>query len=262
MLAAIFGGSQFLGDLLVANPDWLAVLDLDGLQHPRRSQGFQREVAGGLETKFAARDYAGAFAELRRFKQRELLRIGARDLARIGDVVEITQEISDWRMSASTPRCGFAGGNSPRDPAGRITRAKCGRWHPTGFCVLGLGKLGGQELNYSSDVDLFLSMTTKAKCSRSRRRMEPRRVPSCRATSFSASWRKLFCRRSFARTADGFLFRVDLRLRPEGDAGPLARSLDSCENYYAQWGQTWERMMLIKARPSRATRRWRRNFWK
>ena len=49
-------------------------------------------------------------------------------------------------------------------------------------------------------------------------------------------------------TADGFLFRIDLRLRPEGDAGPLARSLESYENYYAQWGQTWERMMLIKAR--------------
>ena len=49
-------------------------------------------------------------------------------------------------------------------------------------------------------------------------------------------------------TADGFLFRVDLRLRPEGDAGPLVRSLESYENYYAQWGQTWERMMLIKAR--------------
>ena len=49
-------------------------------------------------------------------------------------------------------------------------------------------------------------------------------------------------------TAEGFLFRIDLRLRPEGDAGPLARSLESYENYYAQWGQTWERMMLIKAR--------------
>src|SRR5208282_5781654 len=49
-------------------------------------------------------------------------------------------------------------------------------------------------------------------------------------------------------TPDGSLFRVDVRLRPEGDAGPLARSLESYENYYAQWGQTWERMMLIKAR--------------
>ena len=49
-------------------------------------------------------------------------------------------------------------------------------------------------------------------------------------------------------TPDGMLFRIDLRLRPEGDAGPLCRSLESYENYYAQWGQTWERMMLIKAR--------------
>src|SRR5260221_8336669 len=50
-------------------------------------------------------------------------------------------------------------------------------------------------------------------------------------------------------SADGILYRIDLRLRPEGDAGPLTRSLTGYENYYAQWGQTWERMMLIKARP-------------
>ena len=57
-----------------------------------------------------------------------------------------------------------------------------------------------------------------------------------------------------AITAEGMLYRIDLRLRPEGDAGPLARSLASYENYYAQWGQTWERMMLIKTRAWRATK--------
>ena len=64
-------------------------------------------------------------------------------------------------------------------------------------------------------------------------------------------------------TADGFLFRIDLRLRPEGDAGPLCRSLASYENYYAQWGQTWERMMLIKARHvGRRRRPSPPSFWK
>ena len=71
-------------------------------------------------------------------------------------------------------------------------------------------------------------------------------------------------RRSHAADAGkARLFRIDLRLRPEGDAGPLCRSLESYENYYAQWGQTWERMMLIKARPCCRRRGiWGRNSWK
>ena len=95
ILVALFSGSRALGELLVANPGWLPVLEAGRLKFPRRAQGFQREVEGWLKPKLAARDYIGALAELRRFKQREMLRIAARDLARLGNVVEITREISD-----------------------------------------------------------------------------------------------------------------------------------------------------------------------
>ena len=249
VLAALFAGSQFLGDLLAAHPDWLPVLALDWIEHPRSLQGFQREIGPWLESKLAARDYAGALAELRRFKQREMLRIGARDLARLGAVVEITRELSDVAdvcLEAVLRICW-------RELTGGLglphQQDENGRWRPTGFSVLGLGKLGGQELNYSSDVDLlfvygdegqvFRESPAKGKLPRS-------------ATSnhqFFCKLAEAFAAEVSRSTAEGFLFRVDLRLRPEGDAGPLARSLDSCENYYAQWGQTWERMMLIKARP-------------
>ena len=151
VLIALSSGSQALGNLLLAHPDWLPQLDCELLKFPRRAQGFRREVEGLIEPRLQADDYAGALAELRNFKQREMLRIAACDLARLSNVVEITSEISDvadvcldvllrvvWRQF--TVRFGR--------PFHQDTG---GRWQPTAFCVLGMGKLGGQELNYSSD---------------------------------------------------------------------------------------------------------------
>jgi glutamine synthetase adenylyltransferase len=95
VVVALLSGSLALGNLLVANPGWLSVLDIGVLKFPRRVEGLRREMEGGLKPRLEACDYAGALTELRRFKQREMLRIAARDLARLGDVVEITREISD-----------------------------------------------------------------------------------------------------------------------------------------------------------------------
>ena len=105
------------------------------------------------------------------------------------------------------------------------------------FTILALGKLGGRELNHSSDVDLLFVYSEEGELS-------PR-----------GSYHEWFNRlgkqilETFSMPdAEGALFRVDLRLRPEGSAGPLARSLESMENYYAGFGETWERLALIKAR--------------
>ena len=248
VVVALLSGSQALGNLLVANPDWLSVLDIGQLKFPRRADGIRREIEGWLKPKLDARDYAGALAELRRFKQREMLRIAARDLARLSNVVEITLEISDladacldavWRICRwqFTERFG--------QPFHQDAE---GNWQRTEFCVLGLGKLGGQELNYSSDVDVlflhsdegevFKAMPAKKKVQRAT--MSNRQFFNKLAEAFIAEVSRV--------TPEGMLFRIDLRLRPEGDAGPLCRSLESYENYYTEWGQTWERMMLIKAR--------------
>ncbi len=93
--AALSGGSQALGDLLLAHLDWLALLDIEQLKFSRRAQGFQQELGRLLGAALKAQDYAAALTELRRFKQRELFRIAARDLARLSNVVEITRELSD-----------------------------------------------------------------------------------------------------------------------------------------------------------------------
>jgi glutamate-ammonia-ligase adenylyltransferase len=265
VLVTLLAGSQALGELLVANPDWLGLLEPERLRHPRRAQGLRREIEGGLKSLLAAGDYGGAFDHLRRFKQMEMLRIAARDLSRLSNTPEIIREISDvadvcldsvWRVCRRQfhERHGHPYHQDPE-----------GHWHPTSFCVLGMGKLGGQELNYSSDVDVLFVYSEEGEVFRDGRNpkseirsvAEPKEAPTFRPTHIAA---KLSSHQYFNRlaetfiaevskmTAEGSLFRIDLRLRPEGNAGPLCRSLASYENYYAQWGQTWERMMLIKAR--------------
>jgi glutamate-ammonia-ligase adenylyltransferase len=248
VVAALLSGSQALGNLLVANPDWLSALDLEQLKFPRRAEGFRHEIESWLKLKLEERDYSGALAELRRFKQREMLRIAARDLARLSNVVEITREISDladvcldavWRICRQQ-FTGRFGQPFHQDAEGN--------WQRTEFCVLGMGKLGGQELNYSSDVDVlflygeegevFKELPAKKKAQRAT--MSNRQFFNKLAEAFIAEVSRAM--------PDGMLFRIDLRLRPEGDAGPLCCSLESYENYYTEWGQTWERMMLIKAR--------------
>ncbi len=262
VFAALSGGSQALGDLLLAHPDWLPLLDIERLKFPRRAQGFQQELGQLLGPALKAQDYVAALTELRRFKQRELFRIAARDLARLSNVVEITRELSDvadvcLEAVFQIIRLQFTA------RFGRPFHQDAdGHWQPTAFAVLGLGKLGGQELNYSSDVDLmfvyddegevFKELPTGDK-SRERRHLAPTAfgAGSRRSQSSHQFFSKLaeaFNTEVSRTTGDGFLFRVDLRLRPEGDAGPLVRSLESYENYYAEFGQTWERMMLIKAR--------------
>jgi len=247
ILVALFSGSQPLSELLVANPDWLAELEFEKLQHPRREQGFRSEVRNWLNPLLGERNYTGALAQLRRFKQREMLRIAVRDLARLAGVTEITREISDvadicldavWKICRQkfTERYGLP-----------YHQDADGRWQPTAFCVLGMGKLGGQELNYSSDVDVLFVYSDEGQVFKE---APAKRTPSSTMSNhaFFNRLAETYIAEVTHMTSEGTLFRIDLRLRPEGDAGPLCRSLESYENYYTQWGQTWERMMLIKAR--------------
>src|SRR5258708_1697483 len=95
LLCALFSGAQALSTLLVAHPDWLHDLTSEKLKFPRRKQGLQNEVNGWLPGLLIAGDYTAALGRLRQFKEREMLRIGARDLSRLARVSEITREISD-----------------------------------------------------------------------------------------------------------------------------------------------------------------------
>src|SRR5437879_4999487 len=137
LLCALFSGSQALSTLLVKRPEWLDVLAPEMLQHPRRKQGLSKEMTAWLTPALETADYAGAMRHLREFKQREMLRIAARDLGGIGEVSEIIQEISAvadvcldgvWRTCHSQLIARY-GRPYHQDPHGR--------WQPTVGCVLG-----------------------------------------------------------------------------------------------------------------------------
>jgi glutamate-ammonia-ligase adenylyltransferase len=249
ILASLFSGSQALSELLLKHPEWiLQALDPELLRRPRQEQGLRREVNAWLKPLLDSRDHSAALDALRLFKQREMLRIAARDLARRGDVTEITLEISnvaDICLDVVHQIC-------HRDFIGRFGKPyhldDSKHWRQTEFCAFGMGKLGGGELNYSSDVDLIFVYSEEGHVFK-----EPptRAQQSGKGLANHQFFKRLiaaFVAEVTRLTTEGALFRIDLRLRPEGDAGPLARSLSGYENYYAQWGQTWERMMLIKAR--------------
>ncbi len=273
ILAALFSGSQALSNALVRHPDWLSVLEPEALRFARRKQGFSHELQQHFRLLLEAGDHATAMARLREFKNRELLRVGARDLARLGKTSEIIQELSDLAdvcLEAVWDLCWQQLAQRYGQP---YHLDASGHWQATVGCVIGLGKLGGQELNYSSDVDVIFAYSDEGEVYREPpqtlgRQPEKGETPSKRSTAskrhtsgttplprpvlknhqFFNRLAEAFIAEVTRMAPEGTLYRIDLRLRPEGNVGPLSRALASFENYYAQWGQTWERMMLIKAR--------------
>jgi glutamate-ammonia-ligase adenylyltransferase len=248
ILASLFSGSQALGNLLVAHPGWLDCIAIERLEFPRREQGLRAEVNDWLEPLLESKNYSGALSRLREFKQREMLRIAARDLARLGNVSKITRDISDVAdvcLGAVLEICSRQFTARFGEPWQRDAN---GNWRRTEFCILGMGKLGGQELNYSSDVDVLFVYSDEGNVFKEppAKNKTPRAVMANH--SFFNRLAEAFIAEVSRMAPEGMLFRIDLRLRPEGDSGPLCRSSGSYENYYAQWGQTWERMMLLKAR--------------
>src|SRR5262249_21558456 len=142
---------------LIQHPYWYELLHPDALKFPRRKQGLLNEINEWFKPMLVSREYGAALARLREFKERQMLRIGARDLAHLGNFAEIIQEISDvadvslsvvWQLcyQQMSDRYGLP-----------YHQDASGRWQITASCVLGLGKLGGQELNYSSDVDVMFA---------------------------------------------------------------------------------------------------------
>lgn len=175
------------------------------------------EMARALEG-CEADDEAGLKCRLRRLRQRVLLRVMARDLAGTADLAEVCETMSE--LADTSIRCALGW-------AERALRAPEGK-----LVVVGMGKLGGRELNVSSDIDLVFAYPDG----------------SGDHEQFERAGRKLIALLSEI-TADGFTFRVDMRLRPYGESGPLAASFDALETYFYAQGRAWERYAWIKARP-------------
>src|SRR5438034_5324898 len=167
------------------------------------------------------------FAGLRFWKGREMTRVALRELANVAPLEETTGELS--QIAEICIRRVFEHWDAE-------LRRRYGS-PKADFAILALGKLGGGELNHSSDVDLLFLYNDEGEL-----------TPHISYHEFLNQLGKRILETFSTPHGAGSLFRVDLRLRPEGSAGPLARSLESMENYYAGFGETWERIALIKAR--------------
>lgn len=234
-LLQLFSTSQFFSDLLVANPDYL-----DMLRVPLRSSPSRAELLAQLQGEAdAASDDAGVLRALRRFRQRQMLRIGTNDVIRDRPLEEVTRDISRVADTALEVALAVARRNVSRRFGEPCTEAG----EPARCAVLAFGKLGGKELNYSSDIDLMFLYDAEGQT-------RGQRVSHTGNDDYFARVVTEVVRLLSTHTDRGQAYRVDLRLRPEGQRGPLARSLTSTLSYYDTMGRTWERQALIKVRPA------------
>jgi glutamate-ammonia-ligase adenylyltransferase len=231
-----------VGPALRAHPEDVTAL-VRGARNARDLRAYKKlAVAAAFDFKDPARVRAG----LRRFAAREKLRIMLRELEGASGIdVDVTaRELSDlaevcidvalgeamvWAEARfGIPRRGEGGPSAPR----------------VGFVVIGMGKLGGRELNAGSDIDLLLFYETD----------DGVVDKDDRATEVTVHEYFTRVAQRLTSTLDeptehGIVFRVDLRLRPEGSRGPLVNALAAAERYYESWGRTWERVAMVRARP-------------
>lgn len=248
VLLDLFGFSQFLSDVLIRYPHYTAWLGDAGVLDEAPTQD---ELVESLErgmapfTSAEKRQHAAV-----RWLRREFLRSGIRVMMQRSDEPQFTLELS--RIAIAVIRKAVA--ESERPLRARFGRPLCetaeGEGAPveSGFCVVAMGKLGGMELNFSSDVDLAFVYAEEGQTEGVRD--EGRSVVRARISNHEY-FRRLsegLIQFLTAPTEEGYLYRVDTRLRPDGAEGPLARSIGAFEVYYESSARPWERMALLKSR--------------
>jgi glutamate-ammonia-ligase adenylyltransferase len=227
-LALVFAASDFVARACVAEATLIPdLIEQFGLRRPLAPNELAQRAPRPAET-----DMPGA---LRRWRRRELVRIAWRALAGWADVDETLRELSDFADAAIAVSLAWARAQlverygEPRSQHGEVQP----------LIVVAMGKLGGRELNFSSDVDLVLLFPEHGET-------DGRHVIS--NEEFFTRLGQSLIRLLEAPTAEGFALRVDMRLRPFGDSGPLVASFAALEDYLPLHGRDWERYAYVKAR--------------
>ncbi len=197
---------------------------------------FARAAIDAALAEAADDDEAGLRRRLRRLRQQVLLRVMARDLSGAADLAEVCGTMS--ALADATIATAQAWCETQLLRAHGVPRDASGAAQP--FVVVGMGKLGGGELNVSSDIDLVFLYPEEGDSDGER--------PLSNHEYFTRLGRRLIALLAEI-TEDGFAFRVDMRLRPYGESGPLVCSFEALENYFITQGREWERYAWIKARP-------------
>src|SRR4051794_31405556 len=210
-LAAVLGASAALGEHLARHPDqWTALADETAATARPSRLGLQEALHAAVRSSTGR----PAYDALRVAYRRQLLTLAARDLSGAVEVDDVAGELADLAEATLGAALAIAMREHPTDSR---------------LAVIGLGKCGGRELNYVSDVDVIFVA-------------EP---ADSGATALAAATMRV-CSET---TAEGAIWPVDAGLRPEGKSGPLARTLASHKSYYERWAKTWEFQALLKARP-------------
>ncbi|MCZ2344207.1 MAG: bifunctional [glutamate--ammonia ligase]-adenylyl-L-tyrosine phosphorylase/[glutamate--ammonia-ligase] adenylyltransferase [Bacteroidales bacterium] len=230
----LFSTSQFFADTLMAFPEALDFVESVPQRSPSTIE-LQDALRQEIET---ALDDSGVLRAFRRFRQLQMIRVGVNDIIRDRPLEEITRDLARVADASVEIALQTALRTAIRKYGTPLTTTGI----PTRVTVLAFGKLGGDELNYSSDIDLMVVYDCDGYTTGNR---------SARITNAQFFGRVVteIIRLLSSHAEGGFAYRVDLRLRPEGNRGPLARSLPSTLSYYDVMGRTWERQALIKVRP-------------
>lgn len=232
-LPRVFAWSGFVAEVLRRQPELCAGEWAASLAHELPPRAITHNIEAALAV---AENEAELMRRVRRLRQSLLARIAWRDVAGWASVTETLASISavaDACIGCSLRRLHEWHREAHGD-------ARDAQGHALELVVLGMGKLGGRELNFSSDVDLIFAFAGSGESDGAR--------PLSNEQYFSRLGRKLI-RVLDETTADGFAYRVDMRLRPFGDGGPLVMTANGMESYYEQHGREWERYAFVKARP-------------
>ncbi|HWN07141.1 MAG TPA: bifunctional [glutamate--ammonia ligase]-adenylyl-L-tyrosine phosphorylase/[glutamate--ammonia-ligase] adenylyltransferase, partial [Steroidobacteraceae bacterium] len=232
-LPGVFAASNFVLESAMREPGMLPGLAGSGALGRARAAG---EIGSLSSALAAAHGEEPSFMDaLRRLRRHELVRIAWRDLAGLATLEETLHELSSLADGAIRAALDFAS----RALAPRYGMPRSAGGDAQELVVVGMGKLGGGELNFSSDVDLVFLYPEQGDTD------GPRSITS---EEYFTRLGQSLIRLLDARTAEGFVFRVDMRLRPLGEPGPLAMNFGAFEDYLQQHGRDWERYAWVKAR--------------
>lgn len=229
---AVFTFSDFVQQSLMAYPEWLASLESE----PPQADEW-REYAGWLEAELAeVHDETALMRTLRVFRRRVMVRIAWSQALSLVSEEDTLQQLSHLaEMLIVHAR------NWLYDACCRDWGTPCSAdGVPQPLLILGMGKLGGGELNFSSDIDLIFAWPEHGSTQGGRRELD-------NAQFFTRLGQRLI-KVLDQPTQDAFVYRVDMRLRPFGDSGPLVLSFAALEDYYQEQGRDWERYAMVKAR--------------
>ncbi len=240
MACSIFDHSLFLTDILCKHPEYLDWLwNETDLNHPLEKNALLIEVRALVAE---ADSVTQSHAVLRRIHRREILRIGVRDVYCYASVPSVTEDLSNLADVMAEAALDIASeAMRARYGSPRVV-AQNGETSEATFVVLGMGKLGGRELNFSSDIDLIFVFSDDGETTGGTSK-------PIHNTEFFHRLGEQLIKALADQTAEGQVFRVDMRLRPYGRMASLATSLNGCLNYYEMQGRPWERQALIKVRP-------------